>query len=172
MFFKFKEKIAKRNESFFLNEETKFKVLIRCLKHETIEVELTSVTTHNYVKYTCKCGEVLKLAPVDFMYKSDSLQFPNSKNISEHAVYAVDGVKKLSNHQDEADSKKDNLGSAVDLYPFFLGQVQVNHKDTVKNLKLIAAHIKKVAAELKIGITWGGDWKNPYDPPHFELKRK
>jgi hypothetical protein len=95
MFFKFKEKIAKRNESFFLNEETNFKVLIRCLKHETIEVELTSVTTHNYVKYTCKCGEVLKLAPVDFMYKSDSLQFPNSKNISEHAVYAVDGVKKL-----------------------------------------------------------------------------
>lgn len=87
-------------------------------------------------------------------------------------VTNVDGVKKLSNHQDEADSKKDNLGSAVDLYPFFLGQVQVNHKDTVKNLKLIAAHIKKVAAELKIGITWGGDWKNPYDPPHFELKRK
>ena len=87
-------------------------------------------------------------------------------------VTNVDGIKKLSNHQDEADSKKDNLGSAVDLYPFFLGQVQVNHKDTVKNLKLIAAHIKKVAAELKIGITWGGDWKNPYDPPHFELKRK
>ena len=87
-------------------------------------------------------------------------------------VTNVDGVKKLSNHQDEADGKKDNLGSAVDLYPFFLGQVQVNHKDTVKNLKLIAAHIKKVAAKLKIEITWGGDWKNPYDPPHFELKRK
>ena len=87
-------------------------------------------------------------------------------------VTNVDGVKKKSNHQDEADGKKDNLGSAVDIYPFFLGQVQVNHKDTVKNLKLIAAHIKKVAAELKIGITWGGDWKNLYDPPHFELKRK
>ena len=87
-------------------------------------------------------------------------------------VTNVDGVKKKSNHQDEADGKKDNLGSAVDLYPFFLGQVQVNHKDTVKNLKLIAAHIKKVATELKIGITWGGDWKSPYDPPHFELKRK
>lgn len=82
-----------------------------------------------------------------------------------------DGVKSVSNHQDEADGKKDGLGSAVDLYPFFLGQVQVNHKDTIKNLKLIAAHIKIVASSLGIGIIWGGDWKNPYDPPHFELKK-
>lgn len=95
MFFKFKEKISKRNESFFLDEETDFKVLIRCKDYKDIEVKLTSMTTHNYVRYICKCGEVLKLAPVDFMYKSDSLQFSNSKNISEHSVYAVDGVKKL-----------------------------------------------------------------------------
>lgn len=82
-----------------------------------------------------------------------------------------DGVKSISNHQDEADGKKDGLGSAVDLYPFFLGKVQVNHKDTIKNLKLIADHIKKVAKGLGINIVWGGDWKSPYDPPHFELKR-
>lgn len=84
-------------------------------------------------------------------------------------VTNVDGVKRLSNHQDEADGKKDGLGQAVDLYPFFSGQVQVHHKDTIKNLKLIADHIKATAKKLGIRITWGGDWKSPYDPPHFQL---
>ncbi|MCT4228725.1 M15 family metallopeptidase [Elizabethkingia anophelis] len=81
-------------------------------------------------------------------------------------VTNADGVKNKSNHQ----AKADGFGHAVDLYPFFLGQVQVNHKDTIKNLKLISDHIKKTAKELGINITWGGDWKSPYDPPHFEIK--
>lgn len=81
-------------------------------------------------------------------------------------VTNADGVRNKSNHQ----AKADGFGHAVDLYPFFLGQVQVNHPDTIKNLKLIATHIKSVAKELGIGIVWGGDWKSPYDPPHFELK--
>lgn len=121
----------------------------------------------------------IKNSPVDFTITEGLRSQTRQKELYAQGrtkkgikVTYVDGVKKLSNHQDEVDGKKDNLGSAVDLYPFFLGQVQVNHNDTIKNLKLIAAHIKKVAAELKIGITWGGDWKNPYDPPHFELKRK
>lgn len=76
------------------------------------------------------------------------------------------GTTNKSNHQ----AKADGFGHAVDLYPFFEGQVQVNHKDTILRLKQIAAHIKQVAARLGIGITWGGDWKSPYDPPHFELK--
>lgn len=35
----------------------------------------------------------------------------------------------------------------------------------------VAAHIKKVAEELGIPITWGGDWKSFVDGPHFELRR-
>ncbi|KUY29384.1 M15 family metallopeptidase [Elizabethkingia ursingii] len=81
-------------------------------------------------------------------------------------VTNADGIRNKSNHQ----VKIDGYGHAVDLYPFFLGKVQLNHKDTIKNLKLISDHIKKVAKELGIGITWGGDWKNPFDAPHFELK--
>ena len=87
-------------------------------------------------------------------------------------VTKADGVKNLSNHQDEADGKKDGLGSAVDLYPFFLGKVQVDHKDTVARLRDIAAHIKKTANELGIAIEWGGDWVKMFDPPHFQLKKK
>lgn len=79
-------------------------------------------------------------------------------------VTYVDGVNKKSNHQ----IKSDGYGHAVDIYPFFLGKVQVNHKDTVKCLNLISNHIKKKADELGIKITWGGDWKMK-DYPHFEL---
>ncbi|OPC53407.1 M15 family metallopeptidase [Elizabethkingia bruuniana] len=78
-------------------------------------------------------------------------------------VTNADGVRNKSNHQ----AKLDGFGHAVDLYPFFLGQVQVNHKDTIKNLKFISDHIKKVAKELGIAITWGGYWKSPFAPPSF-----
>jgi len=89
---------------------------------------------------------------------------PNTGKMT--TVTNCDGIKKKSNHQ----VKADGYGHAVDIYPFFLGQVQVNHKDTIKCLKLIANHIKVKAKELGINIVWGGDWKSPYDPPHFELK--
>ena len=85
-------------------------------------------------------------------------------------VTKADGVKGLSNHQDEADGKKDGLGSAIDLYPYFGGKVQTEHKDTIKCLKQIAAHIKEVAKTLNIKIEWGGDWKF-IDYPHFQLKK-
>lgn len=81
-------------------------------------------------------------------------------------VTNVDGVKKKSNHQ----PKSDGYGHAVDLYPFYNGSVQVSDKDVIPRLKSISTHIKSVAECLGIGLTWGGDWKNPYDPPHFELK--
>lgn len=77
-------------------------------------------------------------------------------------VTNVDGIKRKSNHQPKADG----YGYAVDLYPFLSGKVDVN---AAKELKVIAAHIKVIATQLKIKITWGGDWKSPYDPPHFEL---
>ncbi|HCZ8394869.1 TPA: M15 family metallopeptidase [Elizabethkingia anophelis] len=116
-------------------------------------------------------------SPVDFTIteglRSDQRQkdlYAQGRTKPGIRVTNKDGVKSISNHQDMADGKRDGLGKAVDLYPFFLGKVQVNHPDTIKNLKLIATHIKSVAKELGIGIIWGGDWKSPYDPPHFELK--
>ncbi|MCL1636227.1 M15 family metallopeptidase [Elizabethkingia bruuniana] len=116
-------------------------------------------------------------SPVDFTIteglRSDQRQkdlYAQGRTKPGLKVTNKDGVKSISNHQDMADGKRDGLGKAVDLYPFFLGKVQVNHPDTIKNLKLIATHIKKVAKELGIAITWGGDWKSPFDPPHFELK--
>lgn len=34
----------------------------------------------------------------------------------------------------------------------------------------VAKHIKKIAREQEIKITWGGDWKNFKDGPHFQIE--
>lgn len=77
-------------------------------------------------------------------------------------VTKVDGIIKKSNHQ----PKSDGFGHAVDLYPYVNGSVRVND---VENLKKIAEHIKKVAKENNINVTWGGDWTSFKDYPHFEI---
>jgi peptidoglycan LD-endopeptidase CwlK len=35
----------------------------------------------------------------------------------------------------------------------------------------LAATVKKAAAQRKVSIVWGGDWKTFKDGPHFELDR-
>lgn len=82
-------------------------------------------------------------------------------------VTNANGTTRKSNHQPKADG----YGHAVDIYPYFDGSVQVAGREAMARLKAISHHIKRKAAELGIAITWGGDWKSPYDPPHFELKR-
>lgn len=77
-------------------------------------------------------------------------------------VTNVDGVTKKSNHQ----VKSDGYGYAVDLYPYINGSVRVND---INSLIEIATHIKSVAKKENINITWGGDWNNFKDYPHFEL---
>lgn len=82
-------------------------------------------------------------------------------------VTNADGVTKKSNHQPKADG----YGHAVDLYPYYDGKVQVQDKDVIRRLGVIARHVKDKAARLGVAITWGGDWRSPHDPPHFELKQ-
>ncbi|MCC2590375.1 M15 family metallopeptidase [Chryseobacterium sp. MFBS3-17] len=79
-------------------------------------------------------------------------------------VTNADGVRNKSSHQ----PKDDGYGHAVDLYPYFDGQVQVHHPEVPKKQKEIADHIKKKAKAMGLKIIWGGDWRNPYDPPHFQ----
>jgi peptidoglycan L-alanyl-D-glutamate endopeptidase CwlK len=59
-------------------------------------------------------------------------------------------------------------GHAVDLGAFVDGQVDwswpLYHQ--------IAKAMKTAAAELKIPIEWGGDWRTFKDGPHFQLSHK
>ena len=117
--------------------------------------------------------EAIKTSPVDFTItegvrttKEQQQLYAQGRTTKGPIVTNKNGTTNKSNHQ----AKSDGYGHAVDLYPFFEGSVQVQHKDTIARLKQIAKHIKDVAKKLGIGITWGGDWTSPYDPPHFELK--
>jgi peptidoglycan L-alanyl-D-glutamate endopeptidase CwlK len=48
------------------------------------------------------------------------------------------------------------------------GGVSYDHRD----MAACAAIFKQAAAELKIPIEWGGDWKSFVDTPHIELDRR
>jgi len=124
-------------------------------------------------------NETIKRSPVDFtitegvrtteeqqkLYSYGRTKInPDTKKMTK--VTNADGIKTKSNHQ----VKSDGYGHAVDLYPFFLGKVQVHHKDTIKRLEDISKVFLEVGKELGIPVVWGGHWKNPYDPPHFQLK--
>lgn len=59
-------------------------------------------------------------------------------------------------------------GHAVDLAAWVGGGIRWDWPLYAK----IAAAMKQAAAELKVPIVWGGDWRTFKDGPHFELDRK
>lgn len=114
--------------------------------------------------------EAIKDTPIDFTVtegvrtvKRQQHLYAQGRNRPGMIVTYVDGVKKKSNHQLQADG----YGYAVDIYPFINGKVEVCGAN---ELELIAWHIGKVAEKLGIPVEWGGNWKFK-DYPHFELKR-
>ena len=121
--------------------------------------------------------EAIKDSPIDFTItdgvRTTEMQqalYAKGRTAKGGIVTNVDGVKKKSNHQ----FKSDNLGHAVDLYPYVNGKIDFN--DVGGRLPLIADHILATANSLGIAINWGGHFKatktQPYgwDKPHFELK--
>lgn len=123
--------------------------------------------------------EAIKETPVDFVVteglRADQRQkelFAQGRTKPGPKVTNANGVNNLSNHQDAADGKKDGIGSAVDIYPYVDGALRIHEKYVDAKLQLIAVHVKAVAKCLGVPIVWGGDWKNPYDPPHFQIKKK
>lgn len=59
-------------------------------------------------------------------------------------------------------------GHAVDLAPYVGGTIRWDwplfHK--------LAPAVKQAAAEMKVSVEWGGDWKSFRDGPHFQLPWK
>lgn len=118
--------------------------------------------------------EAIKTCPQDFTIvegvrtaKRQAELYAIGRTKPGHVVTTKDGYRNKSNHQVKSDGK----GYAVDLYPYFNGSVQVQGPEVIKRLKIIAAHIKFIAACKGINLIWGGDWQTPYDPPHFEIRK-
>lgn len=58
-------------------------------------------------------------------------------------------------------------GHAVDLGVLVAGQLRWDWP----LYRRLGSIVKTAAAELKVPLTWGGDWKTFKDGPHFELPR-
>jgi len=113
--------------------------------------------------------EAIKNTPIDFTITEGVRTVQRQQELYAQGrtkpgpiVTNADGIRNKSNHQ----IKNDGYGHAVDLYPYIDGKVDIS---AIKELRIIAAHIKKTASDLGIKIVWGGDFKSIPDAPHFEI---
>ena len=69
----------------------------------------------------------------------------------------------------------DGYGHAFDFYALVDinkdGKISFEEMANVRLMLGIAGAIKKAAAEEKVSVTYGGDWRKFKDYPHFELNR-
>lgn len=88
------------------------------------------------------------------LFKAGATRTMNSRHIAKVPAHSWYGDKPVSH--------------AIDIVCYVNGKVRWDWPLYAK----AAAHIKTVAAKLKIPIVWGGDWRTFKDGPHFELDRK
>lgn len=62
----------------------------------------------------------------------------------------------------------DGWGRAVDLAPLVGGAIPWGNWQAFADL---AGVVKTCAAELRVPVEWGGDWKTLKDGPHFQIPR-
>lgn len=124
--------------------------------------------------------EAIKESPLDFKItagartaKEQNALYQIGRTRAGVKVTNCDGYKSKSNHQ----IKSDGYGYAVDVFVCGVYENGVYKKFTTEEgyefvkLKKVSDHIKKIAKEKGINVEWGGDWKNSWDSPHFELKQ-
>lgn len=94
--------------------------------------------------------------------------------ISEVDFTVVEGLRTLERQKKLLAEKKSQtlksrhlIGEAVDLYPFYDGQVQVAAPH--EKYRQISRAMLAAADELGVRITWGGDWKM-LDMPHYQIE--
>ncbi len=150
-----------------VEEKVKYKLSERSLKNlEHIHPDLVKVIK-----------EAVKNSPYDFTVTNASRTAAEQNALYQEGrtkpgiiVTSLDGYNKKSNHQ----IKSDGYGYAIDLYVIVDGKLRAEKGDYEKykkEINAVAKYILDTAEILKINIVWGGNWKTPFDPPHFELKK-
>jgi peptidoglycan L-alanyl-D-glutamate endopeptidase CwlK len=93
--------------------------------------------------------------------------------LTEQDFMVIEGLRTVERQKKlfaEGKSKTMNsrhlTGHAVDLCPY-----PVDWEDHEK-FKVIAKAMKAAAKDLGVSLEWGGDWKNGWDKPHFQLAQK
>ena len=97
----------------------------------------------------------IQITPIDFAVIDGLRTIEEQKKLFEAGATKTMNSRHLTGH-------------AVDIAPFVNGRLRWDwplfHK--------LAKAVKEAAAEDKIRIVWGGDWKTFPDGPHFELDRR
>lgn len=115
--------------------------------------------------------EAIKVAPYDFLiaqgvrtaeYQNSLYQVGRTK--PGKIITNCDGYKEKSKHQ----VKADGYGYAVDI-AIYNPKLKYKADYNKKKLREVSYFIKKIAKEKNLVISWGGDWVNLEDYPHYEL---
>lgn len=108
------------------------------------------------------CNEVIK--EYDFTVIEGFRTLERQQELYKQGFSQINGTSKKGKHNYSP-------SLAIDVIPYKKG---VNPFDNSIKSELMfnqmAHKFKNVAKKLNIDITWGGDWKNFKDLPHFELK--
>lgn len=96
----------------------------------------------------------IKTAPFDF-----SVICGHRNKLDQNQAF-VNGNSKVM-FPNSMHNKRPSL--AVDLAPY-----PIDWKD-IERFKILACHIKITAFKQGVQITWGGDWDNFKDYPHYQL---
>ncbi|HEX2203907.1 MAG TPA: M15 family metallopeptidase [Longimicrobium sp.] len=64
-----------------------------------------------------------------------------------------------------------NYGLAIDAYPVLEGKIRFDVPSGPAALRKRFFEVQKAIGEEgeRLGLTWGGRWTNPFDPPHLQL---
>lgn len=102
----------------------------------------------------------IQLTTIDFMVTC------GVRTLAEQKVLVAQGASKTMNSRHIPG--KDGYSKAVDLAAMIGSDVRWDWPLYSK----LADAMKAAAAELKVPIEWGGDWKTFKDGPHFQLPSK
>ena len=102
--------------------------------------------------------QAITTSPIDFTV------IETVRTVEQQKINVAKGVSKTMRSRHIPSTNKSGLCEAVDIAPYPINWSNKGRFITLSN------HIKKVAKEMGIGITWGGDFKTLVDMPHYELK--
>ena len=107
------------------------------------------------------CNELIKR--IDFTVIEGYRTRERQKELFDKGFSKIDGISKKGKHNYFP-------SRAVDIIPYKKGHNPFDgSKESEKMFNELAEEFKKVAKELNIAITWGGDWESFKDLPHFQI---
>ena len=107
------------------------------------------------------CNELIKR--IDFTVIEGYRTRERQKELFNKGFSRIDGISKKGKHNYFP-------SRAVDIIPYKKGHNPFDgSKESEDMFYELAEQFKKVAKELNIEVSWGGDWESFKDLPHFQI---